>query len=202
MMLHMRILNWLYAKAFLIFFRRAFRRIGVKSKIISPIAIEGAENISIGDDVLVAAYSCLAAVPLTGAGLCQLKIGDGCMIGRFNHIYATKDIVIEKNVLTANNVYITDNLHAYEDTELPIMIQPIVQRGSVVIGEGSWLGHNACIIGARIGRHCVVGANAVVTKDVPDFCVVAGIPAKIVKRFDEQSMVWRRTCPDGRFADV
>jgi len=201
-MLYMRIFNWLAAKVFLILFGRAFNRVGVNSKIISPVAIEGAKNISIGDDVLVAAHSCLAAVPLTGARLCQLVIGDGCMIGRFNHIYATKSIVIEKNVLTANNVYITDNLHAYEDPELPIISQPILQRGSVIIGEGSWLGQNACIIGARIGRHCVVGANAVVTKDVPDFSVVAGIPAKIIKRFDEQSNVWRRTCPDGRFANV
>lgn len=200
MMLHMRVLNWLYAKVFLIFFRRAFHRIGVRSKIISPVAIEGAESISIGEDVLVAAHSCLAAVPLTGADFCHLEIGDGCMIGRFNHIYATKSIVIEKNVLTANNVYITDNLHAYQDPELPIISQPIVQRGSVIIGEGSWLGQNACIIGARIGRHCVVGANAVVTKDVPDFSVVAGIPAKIIKRFDVQSNVWRPTFPDGSFS--
>jgi acetyltransferase-like isoleucine patch superfamily enzyme len=201
-MLHMRIFNWLAAKIFLILSRNAFNSIGVKSKIISPIAIEGAKNISIGNGVLVAAQSCLAAVPLTGGGLCQLEIGDGCMIGRFNHIYATKSIIFEKNVLTANNVYITDNLHDYEDPELPIMNQPIVQRGSVIIGEGSWLGHNACIIGARIGRHCVVGANAVVTKDVPDFCVVAGIPAEIIKRYDEQLKVWRRTCPNGRFVDV
>lgn len=199
MMLHMRILNWLSAKFFLFLFKRAFKKVGANSRIISPIAIEGPENISLGDNVLVASHSCLAAVSLTGAEICQLKISDGCVIGRFNHIYATNSIIFEKNVLTANNVYISDNLHDYKNPNLPIMSQPISQRSSVIIGEGSWLGQNACVIGASIGRHSVVGANAVVTRDVPDFSVVVGAPAKIIRRFDERYNVWRQTYADGKF---
>jgi acetyltransferase-like isoleucine patch superfamily enzyme len=82
---------------------------------------------------------------------------------------------------------------------MPIMHQPILQKGVVEIGEGSWLGHNACVIGARIGRHCVVGANAVVTRDVPDFCVLVGAPAIIIKRLDIDTGIWKPTHTDGTF---
>ncbi|WP_289818532.1 DapH/DapD/GlmU-related protein, partial [uncultured Duncaniella sp.] len=69
----------------------------------------------------------------------------------------------------------------------------------VRIGEGSWLGVGVSVLGANIGRHCVIGANAVVTKDIPDYCVAAGIPARIIKRYDFDSREWRKTTPDGHF---
>ena len=61
--------------------------------------------------------------------------------------------------------------------------QGIVQNGQkVFIGEGSYIGINAVIVGnVRIGKHCVVGANSVVTKDVPDYCVAVGSPARVIK---------------------
>ena len=199
MMLHIRIYNWLIAKIFSVLFKHNFGKIGANSRIVSPVAIQGSKNIFIGDDVLIATHSCLAAMPLEKSDGCELKIGNGCMIGRFNHIYATKSIIIEDKVLTANNVYISDNLHGYNSPEIPIVDQPVIQKAPVIIGEGSWLGQNSCIIGAQIGRHCVVGANAVVTKDIPDFSVVVGAPARIIKRFDAQLNLWRPTYPDGSF---
>jgi acetyltransferase-like isoleucine patch superfamily enzyme len=117
-------------------------------------------------------------------------IGDGSCIGNFNHIYATKSIVIGKNVLTADKVYISDNLHGYEDISLPILHQPIKQIGTVIIGDGSWLGENVCVIGAKIGVNCVIGANSVVTKDIPDYCVAVGSPAKIIKRYCFEKQEW------------
>lgn len=201
-MLHIRVLNWINSKLFQVFYSHLFGAFGRKSRVISPVAIEGPENIYLARDVFVAAYSCLAAMPLADSSTCELIIGDGCKIGRFNHIYATNRIVIERCVLTANNVYISDNLHGYANPEIPILAQPIIQKSSVIIGEGSWLGHNVCVIGARIGRHCVVGANSVVTQDVPDFSVVVGAPAKIIKRFDEHANLWRPTYPDGSFVKI
>ena len=199
MMLQMRIFNWVYAKLFSVVFSRRFGSFGRGVRIISPVAIEGAHNIYIGDNVLVAAQSCLAATALTGEPYCSLELGDGCSIGRFNHIYATGRIVLGRDVLTANNVYITDNLHDYRNPDLPIVKQPIVQKSFVEIGDGTWLGHNACVIAVRIGRNCVVGANSVVTRDVPDFCVVVGAPGVIIKRFNSQTRQWMPTNPDGTF---
>lgn len=124
------------------------------------------------------------------------------MIGHYNEIYSTKSIIIEDNVLTADRVYITDNLHGYEDISEPILRQCINQIGNVRIGEGSWLGIGVCVIGAKIGKHCVIGSNAVVTKDIPDYSVAVGIPAKVIKRFDVESNEWKKTNPDGSFIKI
>lgn len=84
-------------------------------------------------------------------------------------------------------MYITDCDHEYRDINVPVIDQGIVQRGQMVsIGEGSYIGINAVIVGnVKIGKHCVIGANSVVTKDVPDYCVAVGSPAKVIKRVEE-----------------
>ena len=107
-------------------------------------------------------------MPLTGEPSCRLEIGKGTALGNFNHIYVTNSVIIEDKVLTADKVYISDNVHDYSNVNQPIIDQPIKQRGKVRIGEGSWLGENVCVIGASVGKHCVIGANCVVTKDIPD----------------------------------
>jgi len=165
----------------------------------STLKIEHGENIRIGNRVLIGYKSWLAASPQTGAASCQLEIKDGCSIGNFNHIYATKSVIIHQNVLTADKVYISDNLHGYQDITLPILQQKIVQNGVVEIGDGCWIGENACILGVKIGRNSVVGANSVVTKDIPDYSVVVGAPAKIIKRYCSESGQWKKTKPNGDF---
>lgn len=60
------------------------------------------------------------------------------------------------------------------------------------IGEGSWLGENVCVIGASVGKHCTIGANAVVTKDIPDYSVAVGIPAKVIKQYNFKTQRWER----------
>jgi carbonic anhydrase/acetyltransferase-like protein (isoleucine patch superfamily) len=189
----------LYTRLFRLLCSRSFLVFGEKSNIIFPLNINGKKNISIGNNVNIAYKAWLAAVPLTGNEKCELIIGDGSCIGNFNHIYATKSIVIGKNVLTADKVYISDNLHGYEDVTMPIVKQPIKQIGTVVIGEGTWLGENVCVIGVKIGRNCVIGANSVVTKDIPDYCVVVGAPAKIIKRYCFKGNKWLKTDKQGNF---
>lgn len=182
-------------------YRILFRKFGNKSQIISPLSLDGKENILVGNQVFVGYKTWLAALPLTGEKRCVLELQDRVIIGHFNHIYATKKIVLEKDVLTADRVYISDNLHGYSDIHVPIKDQPIIQRGKVVIGEGSWLGENVCVLGVTIGKHCVIGANSVVTKDIPDYCVAVGIPARIIKRYDFGSKIWRKTNSQGVFID-
>ncbi|WP_236673095.1 acyltransferase [Flavobacterium tagetis] len=157
------------------------------------------KNISIGKGVSVAYKTWLAAVPHTNEEKCELVIGNGSSIGNFNHIYATKSIIIGENVLTADKVYISDNLHEYEDINVPIIHQHIRQIGTVVIGDGTWIGENVCIIGVKIGKNCVIGANSVVTKDIPDYCVVVGSPSYVIKRFCFDTNEWRKTNKMGDF---
>jgi acetyltransferase-like isoleucine patch superfamily enzyme len=161
------------------------------SRIDSPLKLDGKKNIFVGDNVLIQKYTWLAAVPLIGDSA-KLEIGNNSVIGHFNHIYATKSIVIEDYVLTADRVYITDNLHQYDNPNVPIILQPIKQISPVRIGEGSWLGENVCVIGANIGKHCVIGANSVVTHDIPDYSIAVGVPAKVIKKYNFETKVWEK----------
>jgi len=170
-------------------FRQKFGRFGKKSLLLKPLKIQGASDIYIGEHTQILNMAWLAALPLNGVQG-KLTIGDHTQIGHFSHIIATQEVVIEDHVLTADKVYISDNVHAYENPDLPILAQGIRQLSPVRIGSGTWIGENACIIGARIGRNCVIGANAVVTKDIPDYCVAVGVPAKIIKKFNVTSNLW------------
>lgn len=176
-----------------------FKKLGRLSYVNHALRIDGIKNIEIGEKVTIQYKSWLAAMPLTGNTRPTLQIGKGSAIGNFNHIYSTNKIIIGEYVLTADKVYISDNLHQYEDISLPIMKQPIKQIGEVIIGNGTWLGENVCVIGAKIGKNSIIGANTVVTKDIPDYCVVVGAPAKIVKRYNFETQSWELTNPDGSF---
>jgi acetyltransferase-like isoleucine patch superfamily enzyme len=84
---------------------------------------------------------------------------------------------------------------------VPVKDQGIIQLAEVSIGDGTWIGENACVIGAKIGKNCVIGANSIVKTDIPDYCVVAGAPAKIIKRYDLRKKTWERTNRSGGFID-
>mgnify|MGYP002626505735 CR=1 FL=1 len=114
----------------------------------------------------------------------EIRIGHGCLFRRGCHITACNSIVIGNHLLTGTNVLITDNSHGNTDAtsmDCPPQERPIVSKGAVVIGDNVWLGNNVCVLpGVTIGDGAVVGANAIVTRDVPPFSVVAGIPAKMI----------------------
>lgn len=122
----------------------------------------------------------------------MIIIEEGSNIGRRCTISAANKIHIGKYVLFAPNVFVADTHHEYQKLGIPIMHQGITtQSDQVYIGDESWIGINAVIMGnVTIGKHCVVGANAVVTKDIPDYCVVAGNPAKVIKTYNESSRSW------------
>lgn len=194
-----RINNRLVLETNKFFYKYKFKKIGKRSYIKHPLHIWGGKFISIGSNTIILDKIWIAAKPHTGEKEVLLEIGSNCSIGHYNEIYTTKEIIIEDYVLTADRVYISDNLHGYENPKIPIIKQPIKQINTVRIGKGSWLGVGVAVIGAKIGKHCVVGANAVVTKDIPDYSVAVGIPAKVIKRYNFETKQWERTNPDGSF---
>ncbi len=113
-----------------------------------------------------------------------LRLGDRVTIGRGSSIAARWSVVIEDDVMTGPDVYITDHDHAYGDLDVPIGLQwPTC--AAVRIGAGSWLGTGVVVLpGADIGRHVVVAASSVVRGHIPDNCVIAGVPAKVVRHHD------------------
>ncbi len=175
-----------------------FGKIGSSSRLINA-KIDGYSRIFIGSKVYINDKGWLACVPLTGNTDAKLIIGDGTYIGRFSHIYATSKIEIGNKVLMADKVYISDNLHSYENIEIPVIDQPIKQTNQVIIGDGAWLGENACVIGASVGKNSVIGANSIVNKDIPDYCVAIGSPAIIIKRYNFETRQWQKTDKEGQF---
>ncbi|MCU0460393.1 MAG: acyltransferase [Bacteroidales bacterium] len=177
---------------FRLFYKKQFKCFGKNVSIVCPLKINGINNISIENNVTIEYKTWLAAVPIEKGTVPVLRIGEGSAIGHFNHIYSTKSIIIGKKVLTADKVYISDNLHGYDDITVPVIDQPVRQIGEVEIGDGTWIGENVCVIGANIGKNCVIGANSVVTKDIPDYCVAVGVPCRILKRFNHETKKWER----------
>ncbi len=151
-----------------------------------PGAIFGEAWIEIGSGTVVGQHVSISAGTVPGQDLgpaSLLRIGDGCVIGRGSHIVAHQRVDIGDDVFTGPYVYITDQNHGYADPDVPIGRQ-WPANAPVSIGAGSWLGAGAIVLpGSCIGRHVVVGAGSVVRGQVPDHCVVAGVPARIVRSY-------------------
>lgn len=123
----------------------------------------------------------------------KITIGDGTCIGIRNSFAAIHGITIGRNVLFAGYVHVTDHSHGYENVSKPISMQPLISKGPVVIEDNCWLGFNSEILsGVHVGRNSVVAAHAVVTKDVPPYCIVAGNPARIVKQYNFKTQRWEK----------
>lgn len=139
--------------------------------------MKGKKQIILDNDVAIRPY---VQIWSTGG---NVRIGEGTEIGERCRISIINSLEVGKNVLFSPNVYITDCDHEYRNPEVPIIAQGIVQKGQkVIIGDDSYIGINVVIVGnVKIGKHCVIGANSVVTKDIPEYCVAVGSPAKVVK---------------------
>ena len=99
-------------------------------------------------------------------------------------------ITIGRDVTFGDNVYVADNEHSYGDITRHVMKQPLVV-GSVTIGDNVWVGKNSVIFGnVTIGNNAIIGANSVWSRDVPPLTIVAGSPARAVKRYDHDASRW------------
>lgn len=115
----------------------------------------------------------------------KITIGSKCDFGAFNHITCINEIEIGDGILTGKWVTITDNNHggtSYDELQFRPQERDIISKGKVTIGKNVFIGDKATILsGVTIGEGAVIGANSVVSKDVPPFCVVVGNPAKVIK---------------------
>ncbi len=165
-------------------------RFGKISQICSPECISIGEKTCFGDWIFLTAwksYSYIENEKETQQTLQpDLQIGEECHFGAFNHITCTNKIIIGNRILTGKWVTITDNSHGTTDLDslkIDPIKRPIYSKGPVIIGDNVWIGDKATILpGVTIGDGAVIAANAVVTKDVPAYCVAAGNPARIIKK--------------------
>ncbi len=157
--------------------------------------IVGANNISIGDNFIAHDRNRIEAISRNGSAKFNPKIyiGNNVIISYGCHIGAVNLIRIGNNVLFASNIYISDHDHGnttYEDMLLPPVSRSIVSKGPVIIEDNVWIGEGAVILSnVTIGHSSIIAAHAVVTKDVPPFSVVAGIPAKVIKNVVKKNIL-------------
>lgn len=173
------------------FYSRFFKSFGYNSILVPKVwCLRGMQYITIGNNVTIGRGIQLTAWNVEKSQDVSIIIGDGSSLGGNNHITAIRSIRIGNNVLTGKSVTITDNSHGttlYEDLEIDPKVRQLRSKGEVVIGDNVWIGDKATILpNVHIGNGSVVGANSVVTSDVPPYCVVVGNPAKVVKQNNER----------------
>lgn len=184
-------LNKVFRKIYSLFFyfayRNQFGKITKRTTIYKPDILDGTNNIYLGEHVYIGHRAWMKCFKSA-----EINVGDGTYIGRDLHIISLSYINICKDVLIADRVYISDNIHEYKDINIPIIKQNVILKNDrkVILNDGCWIGENVCIIGCSIGRNSVVSANSVVLNDVPDFTIVAGNPAVAIKVYDEINRVW------------
>lgn len=180
-----------------IFYRIVFSNIGCKSVIYKPLLLIGTNRITIGRNVMIRDGARLETV---NSG--QIFIGNNVSIEQFFHLTAAGILKISDNVTILFNVMVTDIDHEYQEIDKHILQQPY-RVSETRIGENCFIGSGAKIqAGTILGRQCIVGANAVVRGKYPDYCVIVGAPAKVVKRYNTNSKLWEKVKADGSFYDA
>jgi len=179
-------------RLFTVLMKSQFREIGVGTRIEPPFRGGKLEQVSLGEHVIIN-RDCWIQVFADGtnSGSGELVIKSHSAIGMGATISAALRVTIGEYVLFARNVYVSDHGHAYLHINDPIMRQGITCPMPVSIGDRSWLGQNVCVLpGASIGKHCVIGANSVVTSTIPDFSVAVGVPARVIKQYNKITEQW------------
>lgn len=172
------------AKLFSVLIAGGFARFGRQTVLSPPLRVSGERRIEIGNGVYLGSGCWLQTLPDGANCGTAIVIGNGVSIAGSCVISAVRAVHIEADVLMARNVYISDHIHRYRSTTLPVLAQGVDKVRPVVIKAGAWLGQNVVVCpGVSIGTGAVVGANSVVTEDVPDYSVAVGSPARVVKCF-------------------
>lgn len=162
---------------------------------ITPFCISLGENVRIFKNCRiegVVKYNKINFIP-------HIQIENNVSIQQNLHLTCANSIVIGENTAIASNVTITDIHHTYVDINIPIEKQDISVL-QVDIGKNCKIYNNSVILpGSKIGNHVTIGANSVVAIEIPDYCVVVGAPAKIIKRYNFETKNWNKTNADGTF---
>lgn len=150
------------------------------------------KNVFVGDDTTILAASRIQLYPVDGK-MPRIVFGDRCYVGYHNTFLAAADIVIGDEVLMASNILISSENHSTDpESPIPYMNQPL-RAAPVRIGDGTWLGERVMVMpGVTVGKRCVIGGGSIVTKDVPDYSIAVGSPARVVKTYDFERHEWVR----------
>lgn len=159
-----------------------------------PVYIRGRSSLDFGHG-LTLGHCCRFDLP---GNRKTLFIGERCELGDYTHIVAHEKVKIGKKVLMASKIFISDTNHGVykgENADSPEVApnERKLSTSPVIIGDNVWIGENVVILaGSEIGNGCIIGANAVVTGKFDDNCIIAGVPAKVIKRWNRLTAEWEK----------
>lgn len=160
-----------------------------------PFYIRGKSSL-VYKEKLTTGYSVRFDLP--GGSKKTLLIGKRCFIGDYVHIVAHEKVIIGDDCLMASKIFISDTSHGEysgENSSIPSSIpnnRPLSTR-PVIIGNNVWIGEGVTILpGVTIGDGCIIGSNSVVNKNIPNNTIAVGIPAKVIKKYDDITQTWIR----------
>ena len=164
--------------------RRAYVRFPVHGNVLEALD-DG--RLSVGEQTLLEP-GCWLTIGERG----RLEIGAGAFLNIGCMVAVESSVTIGDYVMLANNCFVSDADHRFDDPDVPITWQGFTSKGPTSIGSNCWLGAN-CVVtsGVTIGDRCVVGANSVVTRDLPAVVVAVGAPARVVRQIEYGSPAQR-----------
>lgn len=169
------------------YLKKSFKKIGNNFNLLKEYTVKNPQYIEIGDNFLAGYRFRIEAWDIYGEDKFnpKIKIGNNVVFNTDIHIGCINSISIGDNCLFGSRIYITDHHHGdptLEMIKLAPAYRPLISKGPVVIKNNVWVGEGVAIMpNVTIGENSIIATNAVVTKDVPNNCVVAGVPAKIIK---------------------
>ena len=180
-----------------IFYKAFFGSFRFPSYIGKPIFLKNIKRIFIAKRVRIFPGSRMEVVSSSASIVIETNVS----IGQNFHIISGRKLIIGRDTTISANVLMTNVDHEFREIDKHILDQPLMIEDTK-IGENCFIGYGVVIqAGTILGKQCIVGANAVVRGIFPDCCVIVGAPARIVKRYDEESAIWRKTKSDGEFID-
>jgi acetyltransferase-like isoleucine patch superfamily enzyme len=179
--LFQKMFNFIICVCHILWWRWRFGEFGWRSRVGRCDMLTNPKAVSIGRKVLIRKGARLEAVGPWDGRTPKITIGDGTAIQFYFHCGSAKSVSIGKNVLISGRVFISDHDHCYKDVQFAPVDCKRLDVKPIVIEDGCWLGEGCAILkGVTVHSRAVVGANAVVTKDVPAGAIVAGVPAKVI----------------------
>lgn len=170
-------------------------KIGLISYVSWPMFILGGRKIFIGNKVRI-----FPASRLEVHGKGAIIIEDDVSIGQNLHLISfDNDLYIRKGTTISGNVFVTNVDHEYSEIGVHILKQKYIRKYTE-IGENCFIGYGASIqAGTILGKQCIVGSNSVVRGVFPDFSIIVGVPARVIKRYNSETQEWQKTDNKGNF---